>query len=274
MKILLCFNLFLILFSSRVFSTELSCSHYYHVNVHGTDANIIIWQQNINIELGVNDKELKDLLLKNQTKSTNILNMLSKNQKALAKLELEQSLGRKLNEADNVQDLALKLGRSALIEKELMPEKHDEYSYIRLKLLSKLELSETDEWVIVEALIVNVKNNLSNVQSSYYHSLNNYALLSLDSFSRTLNEYRLNISQFRIKNPQYGDILAVSYKCIYPNKTLTSSEIEQGYIKLIVKAQANLQELRTKSKKQSDNIQIKETEDIQKSGDRPNALSK
>lgn len=211
--------------------------------------------------LGANEKALKDLLVKNQTKSAIILNMLSKNQESLAKIELEQALGKALTKADNIRNLTLKFGRSAFLEKELIPKRHDEYSDITLKLISKIELSETEDLIITEALSVNVINNLNKVQSTYYHSMNNYALYSPDSFPRTLNEYLLDLAPFKINDPQYGHVQAVSYKCIYPNKVYTSAEREQEYLQLIAKAQIHLQELRARSKLQNNNSQIKESQE-------------
>lgn len=254
--------LFFITFVSTISAKELSCSHYLNVNVHSSYVNLIQWQQNIKIDLGVNDKVLNNLLLKNKETSDKILSMLDKKQDSLAKIEIERLLGKTLTAADNMRDISLKLARSAFLEKELIKNKHDKYSDISLKQFSKIEFTEKDDLVVTEGLIVEVFNNLSKVRSTYFHGLNNNSLFIPDSSPRTLNEYNEDLTPFKIKDPIFGEIKAISYKCTYPDKSLTSGELEQEYLKLITKAQSNLSELKANINKQTDNIHIKESEEI------------
>ncbi|MBY0413178.1 MAG: hypothetical protein K2Q18_03390, partial [Bdellovibrionales bacterium] len=59
---------------------------------------------------------------------------------------------------------------------------------------------------------------------------------------------------------QYGNLKAISYKCVYPVVAPTTSEIELEYLKLIKNAENNLSAFRAKTKAQASKIDVKEKE--------------
>ncbi|MBY0415452.1 MAG: hypothetical protein K2Q18_14870, partial [Bdellovibrionales bacterium] len=130
--IFLIFNLFV---STLIEAKELNCSHYLHIDAHNTEVTILQWQENFKLSLGESENELREKLAKNKTKAAEILSMIKRGEKALAKLELEKTLNRSLRPIDVVDDLIAKFAASATKEKELIKLKKDKYSEMSLKLV-------------------------------------------------------------------------------------------------------------------------------------------
>lgn len=245
--------------TANLFAKDLSCSHYFHINAHDNDVTILKWQESIPFSLGNSDKELKEKIQQNKIKAQEILLLLKNHQKALAKLEIERIIKRPLTPADIIEELCKKFASSAVIEKELIKLKKDTYSEMTLKLLS--EAQEIDgEIEINEGLLLSVNNLASNVKSNYYHALNGTSLFAPDASPRTLNEYKMDLTSYKIQDPSFGALKAISYKCIYPIVAPTTTEIEKEYERLIKDNQSKLATFRAKMKNQAQGIQSKEKE--------------
>jgi hypothetical protein len=251
--------LIILISSSAIQAKDLSCSHYLHKEVAGMDVGIIQWQETIKINLGESEKDLKEKIGKNKALNETIIKMIKGGQKVAAKIEFEKASGKSLSPAEPLEQASIQFAKVAVIEKELIKLKKNTYSEMTLKHVAKIE--ELDGgYDITEGLILTVLNKLSNVTSTYYHGLNSNSLFTPDARPRTLNDYRLDLNNYKLKDAQFGEIKAVSYKCVYPSIAPTTSDLEKEYEKLIANAKNQLNELRTKIKANKIQSQIKDND--------------